>query len=206
MKNKFFGAILAAVLIVGWATASWALPVLNLDSNGNPIDTLADGTSFGMYTNSGNLVGVHDGNNLGNLTTMEAVESWVESELGYDTSFELTITGNITSTGAGTNTGTWEVVPPIEAISFYAVKAGNFFAMYLVDPADSSGSWSTYDIWKYAQDHNLRGGGGNDGLSISHFTGYNPSTAPVPEPATMLLLGTGLIGLAGASRKKFFKK
>jgi len=51
----------------------------------------------------------------------------------------------------------------------------------------------------------VRADGGYNPLDEEHFFVSSVQATPVPEPATMLLLGAGLIGLAGFARKKFRK-
>jgi hypothetical protein len=90
---------------------------------------------------------------------------------------------------------------PIFGIKFEGFGEGTSFNMTLLsDRAPMEGDF-------YAQ-------GGND--SYAYNSGYGeldganilvPDTMPhpVPEPGTMLLLGSGLIGIAGWGRKRFRK-
>jgi hypothetical protein len=86
------------------------------------------------------------------------------------------------------------------------------------NPADNySGAW-TYAVLKYGvgalaipADHFAIGNDGGPGLdlnsvgltthALSHITYFGPTS--VPEPASMVLLGIGLFGLAAFGRKKF---
>jgi len=195
--------LLTLGLILGFSTlAGPALSAPEINVKGDEFEDLSDGSTFGYYQNSGTLLFTVKGNNnkivnvQGYLNSLPVYKDVILS--GADVSFE----------SWDANSGTWSLNGLTKGvIDFYAVKAGHNWAMYAVNPADGyNGSWSTYDLWSIGgpgTGGHPKNGGGN--LDISHFEAYAVRTS-IPEPATLALLGFGLIGVGWTARKRAKKQ
>ncbi len=216
MKRTILLTLIMAALVGLWSVdRAWSYAALFGENEGFTIydrssaNDVFNDTYFG-YTSSdftGYYIGTISGNTGGTDGPFETIISHY-LDLGFDpiltqikveeegsnteNDITLTVTWDTFKDENGNEpiSGTWSLNNAY-GFGFYAVKGGTEFALYFVDPAQSSGDWTTR--------HLVNNGG--EQPALSHFSGA-PTPIHAPEPTTLLLLGAGLLGLGFVGRRR----
>ena len=160
-------------------------------------------TNYSLITTPGDYVLV----NSGNQTSQAEINAIIGPLVG-DALYSASPGGGVEGALAGAYVTTFSNTPedPSDALIEHVVGEPYIDLAYLlVKDGNHSPAWYLIRLttWNGTDDLILSDFWSDGGGAISHVSLYG---TPVPEPATMLLLGSGLLGLAGFGRKKLFKR
>ncbi len=191
MLRRLCAPAVLTLLILGWSASASATPVncpgtAATTDREFTLDTAVAATCYQYGT--GNLNGSGDAiNALGFVTLDKSDDNTTGTHDGW-----------LTITGQGTTSGTF-TISPLAWTSYgtilLALKSGEGvlnpdWAVFSLASGTLSGNWSI---------------SGNQALSHSNLYGGDPTTIPTPEPTSMVLLGTGLIGVAARMRRSLIR-
>lgn len=101
----------------------------------------------------------------------------------------------------------WSPAPNVNFIDGNGIKS-SFLNLQANEPYWSETEYAIYPedaVWKFSFRTGIQGLGSSKSLNFDYVwavrDGDVPDTRPVPKPTTMLLLGSGLLGLVGLRRK-----
>jgi hypothetical protein len=201
MNKRILTVLAAGLLVMGFNGFAFSLALTDVTMDYDLDKDYDLATAFFGPTTADND-DVHDVNSTydslygsGEFTLLAKsdIPSDGEQLNGFD--FNLAAVGNTTgefnlSWSGGTTPAYFDFV--------FAVKASTQYGLYIFDNIGVFTTPSGY-LGQYAVNFKNNGGSIPD---MSHISVYGRTSTPTPEPATMLLFGAGLAGLAGIARRK----